>query len=1166
MSELSQEEIRKRRLARLAVLDTKASSSSSPPQAAQLAPPSPSKAVPSTPPTPGPSQSTSEQVAGVNQGASCSSPSKSGSAEPKTPPVLTTQKSDSQSTDTSSQMEVDEMLPCEKSASTSQMDVDSGIENMEVEDSREGTGLRHRTSSSCNDITDDQVHATVSRVLCVSWKEKTDKAIYLPETAAAIEEVDNINVQDLVNQCIMEVLVIVCQRGEDPESEVSGLSTTEGDRDGDLASPAPHTASSSDSPYPPSSPLQQQERSSPALPLTDPQERALRYLTNCYTRVATEERNHPKRCSSPPLSEVLSDLRAQLVQFAALVLQGSLDNWPEERPTSATSGSVGGLGVSESLLLSPILSQTLPRGFLPELVSRTYTSPGPGDAFSKIFGSILQGLFITMKASSIVGNGHRQPIQALSDLLEIRCGPSGNVRPICRLLTQQVQFLPDLVTPAVGRELSRTSYLGPFLSVSVFAEDEPKVAEKFFSGNTAADKSLNHTLQIELENTRVILHKVFHDILVNNSSREPTLSYISTLLRTNEKRAQIHADERMLAGDGFMLNLLSVLQMLALKIKMDKVDVFYPFHPSSLIDVKNETRLKFTSQEATSWLDDLNRSLTHKWREPKFPTQCWFLTLHCHHLALLPTCHKYQRRIRALRDLQKLVDEMQATEPQWRDLGTAARNKELLRRWKQQVKKLTRSKACSDTGLLDESLVRRSLVFYSSVAELLLSALTDPAAPPGQLLPSSAPAVFSALPEWYVEDVAEYLLFALQFMPGVVADCMENNLISWLLVAVCCPQFIRNPYLIAKIIEVLFVINPNVQSRTETLHDRVMAHPISQVHLPSCLMKFYTDVETTGSSSEFYDKFTIRYHISVILKGMWDNPLHRQAIINESRSGKQFVKFVNMLMNDTTFLLDESLESLKRIHEVQELMSQAEAWSQVPHDQQQARQRQLSADERQCRSYLTLAKETVDMFHYLTVAIKEPFLRPELVDRLAAMLNFNLQQLCGPKCKNLKVRNPEKYGWEPRWLLSQLIDIYLHLNCDSFAAALAGDERSFKKELFEDAAARMERRSIKTPTEIEQFRNLAEKAHDISVQNLKKEVDYSDAPDEFRDPLMDTLMEDPVLLPSGKVMDRAVIVRHLLNSSTDPFSRQPLSEDMLEPAAELRERIASWKREKKKSA
>ena len=42
-------------------------------------------------------------------------------------------------------------------------------------------------------------------------------------------------------------------------------------------------------------------------------------------------------------------------------------------------------------------------------------------------------------------------------------------------------------------------------------------------------------------------------------------------------------------------------------------------------------------------------------------------------------------------------------------------------------------------------------------------------------------------------------------------------------------------------------------------------------------------------------------------------------------------------------------------------------------------------------------------------------------------------------------------------------------------------------------------------------------------------------------------MTDPVLLPSGVVMDRAVIMRHLLNSNTDPFNRQALSVDMLVP-------------------
>ena len=78
-------------------------------------------------------------------------------------------------------------------------------------------------------------------------------------------------------------------------------------------------------------------------------------------------------------------------------------------------------------------------------------------------------------------------------------------------------------------------------------------------------------------------------------------------------------------------------------------------------------------------------------------------------------------------------------------------------------------------------------------------------------------------------------------------------------------------------------------------------------------------MEQTGASSEFYDKFTIRYHISIILKSMCEQNTHKIAIINESKSGKQFVKFINMLMNDTTFLLDESMDALKRIHEVQQV-------------------------------------------------------------------------------------------------------------------------------------------------------------------------------------------------------------------------------------------------------
>lgn len=42
-----------------------------------------------------------------------------------------------------------------------------------------------------------------------------------------------------------------------------------------------------------------------------------------------------------------------------------------------------------------------------------------------------------------------------------------------------------------------------------------------------------------------------------------------------------------------------------------------------------------------------------KFTEPKFPTECFFLTLHTHHLSILPGCRRYIRRLRAIRELNR---------------------------------------------------------------------------------------------------------------------------------------------------------------------------------------------------------------------------------------------------------------------------------------------------------------------------------------------------------------------------------------------------------------------------------------------------------------------------------------------------------------------------------
>ena len=77
------------------------------------------------------------------------------------------------------------------------------------------------------------------------------------------------------------------------------------------------------------------------------------------------------------------------------------------------------------------------------------------------------------------------------------------------------------------------------------------------------------------------------------------------------------------------------------------------------------------------------------------------------------------------------------------------------------------------------------------------------------------------------------------------------------------------------------------------------------------------------------------------------------------------------------------------------------------------------------------------------------------------------------------------------------------------------------------------------------------------------DAEMGEIPDEFTDPITYGIMEDPVLLPSGLSVDRASIMRHLLSNSTDPFSRQALTVEMLKPDDDLLKRIQAWRTEQR---
>ncbi|EDW03718.1 ubiquitin conjugation factor E4 B [Drosophila grimshawi] len=878
--------------------------------------------------------------------------------------------------------------------------------------------------------------------------------------------------------------------------------------------------------------------------VTTSKHNAMLHLLRCYQNYHTERERGNRAQMDPDEQRIQQVLRLafdNIMRMAVLILTDRIQHNLNYQ-------------LDQSTLLELMYMDRVSEAFLIDLVAETHQQTG---VFDTIFGQLLRGLFSGMQRNICNSKINTQQIEWLAKLMVIKVG---NVRPIADLLSRQPNYIPPICTKIPGREIVKCSFLGPFLSVSLFAEENVKFAE--FSTKNKLEDTATSRLRWELHSMRNHMHTVFHSLCVNASSRPKTLEYISQILRYNDRRVQFASDEKLLARDGFVINLMNVLQQLSVKIKLDRIEPNFHYYSNSLVNIEQDTKIRYSEEEYKSFLA---RDFATPVSNVNFQTQCWFLTLQAHHLGYLPAIQRYRQKVRAIKELQKLIDELDRTKPHWVNSRYANRNNQFKERWEKQLRKLNRSKTCSEITLLDPALLQRCTEFYSTVCEFMLyqfegRAIEGPfisKLPVQQLKPTDA---FSALPEWYIDDIAEFILFAMQHANVDIRQGIDHSIITWLLTCVCASHLIKNPYVTAKLVEVMFVFSLKPANSVNTA---MWNHELAQNALVSALMRFYVDVETTGQSTEFYDKFTIRYHISHLFKSMWENPIHRQAVICESRQGNQFVKFVNMLMNDTTFLLDECLENLKRIHLTQQLMSDVQNWSGMSAEQQQSRLTQLATDERQCRSYLTLARETVDLFHYLTSDIKEPFMRAELVDRLSSMLNFNLKQLAGPKCNDLKVKNPTKYGWEPRSLLAQIFDIYLHLDCDRFAQALAADERSFDVHICNEAASRIKRLALRSGVEVERFKALTQRAHEIYVSNQQTEDECADAPDEFKDPLMDTLMSDPVVLPSGTIMDRAIITRHLLNSCTDPFNRQHLTEDMLVPNIELKQRIDAWRKEQR---
>lgn len=735
--------------------------------------------------------------------------------------------------------------------------------------------------------------------------------------------------------------------------------------------------------------------------------------------------------------------------------------------------------------------------------------------------------------------------------------------------------------------------LGPFLSLAPI--DSTEMGRLFPNAETATPVEVERiSTDIRVE-TKVLQDRLFYicDHIVRSSpvARTNLLRFLADVLKHNTKRlAMMQTRREEVCHDGFMLNIVAILERFCQPFvdsfgsKLDKIDADYFASTSCILDISEETKILTDNAESNKYYED------HKLeKDQNFISHVFFLMAGYMQYGVngcITSLDRYKRMIDNVKSqVERLEQAVAAPSPQRNmllqnlDMGRKALHS-------------FHAKRLALQSMLNSEVLANSLISFSEFVLLFLIRVAEPQHKFPQNrssleLPfpeSSPPAQYSNFPEYLVDGIVSYLIYVSRYVPQAVIREKRNVLVQFCVSFLSTTPYIKNPYVKGKLVEILFYGTLEYGNHPGYFISIFDTDPLCLKYLLTGLMRFYIECEQTGASLQFYEKFTTRFYISEIIRCIWANDAYRAKLDKESKDDvKFFVRFVALLLNDVTYLLDESLTKLGDIHRLQREIADNPALADVPLDPQDAsstsnnednednashtRATSLASAERQAKSCMQLANKSVLLLKMFTSAVPKAFVLPEIVDRLAAMLNYNLAALVGPRCNELKVTDPEKYGFNPKNLLSDMSEVYVNLRFEeAFVKAVARDGRSFSPANIDRAIQILDKWGLQPVAVLERLQNFKAAAEQARQEEEEGELELGDVPDEFLDPLMFTLMEEPVTLPSSKVViDLGTIKSHLLSDPKDPFNRAPLKIEDVIPNTELKEKIEAWKREQREA-
>jgi ubiquitin conjugation factor E4 B len=446
------------------------------------------------------------------------------------------------------------------------------------------------------------------------------------------------------------------------------------------------------------------------------------------------------------------------------------------------------------------------------------------------------------------------------------------------------------------------------------------------------------------------------------------------------------------------------------------------------------------------------------------------------------------------------------------------------------------------TIIFEETRNKKIFNFYIFFCELLLNWNKFEGS-----LPLTQPNIaLYYIPEYILKDLAGFIIYLTYYdhfsIFTVHVDGPIDKLLTFTTVLISSRDLFPNLKVINKFVRIFIILFK--KKVLLDYSDIFKTNQTARKYLLVSLLIYYSQVEKYHFYGVSRSKLEFRKNICTLLK----NLSRVQFFTNQFKKlqhSEEFSKFLNYLFDEITTCFDEGLNYIKKYKDFQDKNKVQNEYID-----------QLNEAKSLTSFFWTHINKSLSVILMFSRMKLEIMISEIFGKRLAAFINNFLKTFNGPNFHKIKIDDPASVNFKPKKTLERILEIYVSfIDNQDFINHIIGDSRSFDIKIFEKTFKILSKKLMVSTVLHDQFLKLIKK---LQMSSSKRLVLIENAPKNFFCGLSEEIMTHPVELPSGVIIDRSSLDRHLLTSNFDPYTKVELSENNIKELPELRRSIQDY--------